>query len=407
MVRIGMVGAGFVAEIHAHAVRPLRDRAEVRAVCAARPERARAFADKHGISTVVPTYHDLLSRDDIDAVDLCVPTHLHAEVALAAARAGKHIIVEKPLTGYFGEDAGAGPPGAGAGPAGDDRIGERIPKRHMWAEARRLARQVADAAASAGVRLCYAENFVYAPPVEKIRRFLKASGGAILDLRAEESHSGSHADYSRRWRTSGGGSLLRMGSHPIGAVLHLKHYEGVLRRGAPIRPVSVTAETTRLTDSPAFRGQPERFMVDAWVDVEDWSVAVIGFDDGTRGTVFATDVSLGGVKNQVTAYLSNAVLCANINPNASVMAYAPTDRILAGEYIAEKVETSAGWQFASPDEDWMRGYPHEMEDFVEAITEGREPLSGAQLAYDVVDVAYAAYTSAEEGRRVGLGEAPP
>jgi predicted dehydrogenase len=55
---------------------------------------------------------------------------------------------------------------------------------------------------------------VYAPPVAKLRRLLEASGGAILELRAEESHSGSHAAYARRWRSAGGGSLLRMGSHP-------------------------------------------------------------------------------------------------------------------------------------------------------------------------------------------------
>jgi predicted dehydrogenase len=263
-----------------------------------------------------------------------------------------------------------------------------------------------DAVEAAGVTLCYAENFVYAPPVAKVRRFVERSGGAILDIRAEESHSGSHASYARRWRTSGGGSLLRLGAHPIGAALHLKHHEGQFRAGRPVRPLWVTAETARVTASAAFRAQPDRFVVDAWEDVEDWSVAIIGFDDGSRATVFATDVSLGGVKNLVQVYLSNAVLQANINPNASVMTYSPEGRILEGEYIAEKVETSAGWQFVSPDEDWMRGYPQEMEDFVGAIAEGREPLSGAQLAFDTLDVVYAGYVSAEEGRRVMLPEDP-
>jgi predicted dehydrogenase len=393
MVRIGLVGAGFVATIHAHALRPLAGRATITAVTARRAERAQAFAREHGIPAVAPAFEALLARGDVDAVDLCVPNHLHAEMAVAAARAGKHIICEKPLTGYFGEDRP------------NERVGETVPRLHMWAQALARARQVLDAVASAGVRLCYAENFVYAPPIEKIRRFIRSSGGAILDLRAEESHSGSHAAYARRWRTSGGGSLLRMGSHPLGAVLHLKAYEGQVRTGSPIRPVWVTAETARLTASPAFRDQPHRFMVHDWEDVEDWSVAVIGFEDDTRATVFATDVSLGGVKNQVHAYLTNAVLYANINPNSSVVAYAPDERILRDEYIAEKVETSAGWQFVSPDEDWMRGYPQEMADFVDAIAGGREPLSGAPLALDVVNVAYAAYASAEAGGRITLAEA--
>ncbi len=395
MVRIGLVGAGFVADIHAHALRPLAGRASITAVAARSPERARAFADRHGIPAVAPDFAALLARDDVDAVNLCVPNDRHAEMTIAAARAGKHVICEKPLTGYFGL-------------AGDvEPIGETVSRRRMWAEVRRSAREMLDVVSSAGVTLCYAENFVYAPPVTKIRRFVERSGGAILDIRAEESHSGSHAVYARRWRTSGGGSLLRLGAHPIGAALHLKHHEGRLRTGRPVRPVWVTAEATRVTASAAFRTQPDRFVVDAWEDVEDWSVAIIGFDDGSRATVFATDVSLGGVKNLVQVYLSNAVLQANINPNASVMTYSPEGRILEGEYIAEKVETSAGWQFVSPDEDWMRGYPQEMEDFVGAIADGREPLSGAQLAFDTLDVVYAGYVSADEGRRVMLPEDPP
>lgn len=392
MVRIAFVGVGFIAKIHANALRTLPGRVNITAVTSRSPEKALAFALSHGIGAVVPTFEDLLARDDVDAIDLCVPNHLHADMAVAAAGAGKHVICEKPLTGYFGEEGDG------------DRIGESVSKRRMWATARQRAQIVVDAAAQAHVALCYAENFVYAPPVAKIRRFLGRSGGAILDMRAEESHSGSHAAYSRKWRTSGGGSLLRLGAHPIGTVLHLKHYEGQLKRGIPIRPEWVTAETARLTASPAFRSQPDRFIVDAWEDVEDWSAAIIGFDDGTRATVLATDVSLGGVKNIIQLYLSNAVLYANINPNTSMLTYAPEHRILEGEYIAEKVETSAGWQFVSPDEDWMRGYPQEMEDFVDAIDGNREPLSGPQLAFDTVDVVYAGYVSAEEGRRVKLAE---
>jgi predicted dehydrogenase len=369
-------------------------RARIVAVTSKSLQKARTFADRHGISSVVPAFADLLARDDVDVIDLCVPNDLHAEMAVSAARAGKHIICEKPLTGYFGEE------GDGS------RVGETVPKRRMWAVARQRARKVVEAAADARVALCYAENFVYAPPVSKIRRFLERSGGAILDIRGEESHSGSHATYARSWRTSGGGSLLRLGAHPIGAALHLKRHEGQLKRGTPFRPVWVTAETARLTASPAFWSQPDRFVVDAWEDVEDWSAAVIGFDDGTRATILATDVSLGGVKNIVQVYLSNAVLYANINPNASVLTYAPEQRILEGEYIAEKVETSAGWQFVSPDEDWMRGYPQEMEDFVGVIDGSHEPLSGPQLASDIVDVVYGGYVSNDEGRRVALSESP-
>jgi predicted dehydrogenase len=161
----------------------------------------------------------------------------------------------------------------------------------------------------------------------------------------------------------------------------------------------VLADTARLTQLPDVAGRTP-FLRAAPEDVEDWAVAVITFDDGTKATIHSNDVTLGGVRNVVTAYLTDGVLQANITPSTSVMAYAPDASVWGDEYISEKVETKAGWQFPAPEEDWMRGYPQELEDFVEAIRERREPLSGAALARDVVEVIYAGYLSAATGRRV-------
>ncbi len=128
-------------------------------------------------------------------------------------------------------------------------------------------------------------------------------------------------------------------------------------------------------------------------------MAVITFEDGTKATIHANDVTLGGVRNSVTAYLSNAVIQANLTPNTAVVAYTPEAAVWGEAYITEKVETKAGWQYPSPEEDWMRGYPQELEDFVDAIRDGRPPRSGAALARDVVEVIYAGYLSAATGRR--------
>jgi predicted dehydrogenase len=381
---IGLVGSRFAAELHAHALSPLRPhQCELIAVCARTHESASAFARRFQIPNVYADYREMLARDDIHAVSLAMVTSLHHEIAIAAAEAGKHIIMEKPLTGCF-VDAAA------------------MPRQQMWQQVLRQADAVLAACAKHKVTLCYAENFVYAPGVAKLRRLLDQSGGVLLDLRAEESHSGSHAAYARRWASAGGGSFLRMGSHPVGAVIHLKHYEGLRKHGKPIRVKSIIADVGQLTALPAFQAQQKHWVKSDWVDVEDWSAAILTFEDGTKATVMSTDVSLGGVKNLLTAYLSNAVVQVNINPNSSMQLYAPEASIWGEEYISEKVETKAGWQFASPDEDWMRGYPQEMADFVGALREGREPLSGALLARDVVDVIYAGYVSAQEGRRVEL-----
>jgi len=383
-IGIGFIGSRFAAELHAHALSKLRgSQCELVAVCAKTKESAEAFARKFNVPHVYTDHRALLDRKDIHLVTLPVVTSLHHVFAVDAANAGKHVIMEKPLTGCFMEAAAAS-------------------RQAMFDQAMKNADAVVQACRQNRVTLGYAENFVYAPPVAKLRRLMDASGGTLLDIRAEESHSGSHAAYSRRWATAGGGSLLRMGSHPIGAVIHLKHYEGQRKLGRPIRVKSVVADVAQLTKVPAFQAEARKWLVTAWEDVEDWSAAILTFEDGTKATVLATDVSLGGVKNLVTAYMSNGVVQVNINPNTTVTVYAPDGKLWGDEYITEKVETKAGWQFPSPDEDWMRGYPQEMEDFVDAVREGREPLSGALLAHETVEVIYAAYVSAQEGRRVDL-----
>jgi predicted dehydrogenase len=379
---IGIVGARFAADLHAVNYRPLMpSRVRLAAVCSRTRADAEKFAKHHEISRVFTDVGELLACADVDVVDICSTTDSHHEIAIAAARAGKHVIVEKPLTGFFGSAS--------------------VDRSIMLETALRNSDGVLEAVAKAGVTLCYAEDFVYAPPVAKLRRLLDASGGVIMELRAEESHSGSHAAYARRWQTAGGGALLRMGSHPVGVVLHLKHYEGLRRQGRPIRAHSVFADVAQLTRLPAVAGRTphHRTAVD---DVEDWSVAIISFEDGTKATVHSNDITLGGVRNVVTAYLTNAVVHANITPNTTLAAYAPDAAVWGDEYISEKVETKAGWQFPSPDEDWMRGYPQELADFVDAIRERREPLSGGLLAREVVEVIYAGYLSAASGRRVEL-----
>ncbi|HCU37030.1 MAG TPA: hypothetical protein DGT21_16770 [Armatimonadetes bacterium] len=136
------------------------------------------------------------------------------------------------------------------------------------------------------------------------------------------------------------------------------------------------------------------------VDCEDWGAALVTFEDGSVAEVVSSDVVLGGIYNRMQLFCSNGRIQCNMNPNDQVLAYGPSDESFGEAYLAEKISTRRGWSFASPDEHWASGYHQEMQDFMEAIVEDREPFSGWLLARDVVAVTYAAYVSAEEGRRV-------
>jgi len=390
-VKIGLVGKGFAARLHLDSIAGLRGlKADVVAFASRNPNRD-GFAKAYGIADCYDDYRRLLERSDIDIIDLCIPTDLHEQFCIEAAQAGKHIICEKPLTGYFGKDRPEG------------QVGFSVSKASMLRETMKACKRVASEVERNKIKFMYAENWVYAPPFVKLKHLVRASRGTILDIRSEMSHSGSQAPYSRQWKTSGGGSLMRLGAHPVGAVLHLKHYEGLLKNSKPIRAKSVTAEVGYHSKIESFRGESKKYLVSEWEDVEDWGMMVITFEDGAHATVFSSDGVLGGVRNTIEVYLSNSVVHVNINPNNAVEIYAPDAHIFGDEYIAERLETKAGWNFPSPDDNWMRGYAQEMEDFIDAVRLNRDPASGIELAMDTVEVIYAAYTAAEEGRRVTIG----
>jgi predicted dehydrogenase len=103
-LRIGLIGTGFMARAHTNAYKRVGDffpelayRPILQAVCSRTPGRAQAFAEQWGYHSYDSDWRNLISRADIDAIDICAPNDTHAEIAIAAAEAGKMILCEKPL----------------------------------------------------------------------------------------------------------------------------------------------------------------------------------------------------------------------------------------------------------------------------------------------------------------------
>ena len=102
-IRIGMIGYGFMGRAHSNAYRKvcnffdLECRPVLQAACARSADKIAAFADTWGYASIETDWRKLVEREDIDAVDICVPNDLHLDIALAAAKAGKMILCEKPL----------------------------------------------------------------------------------------------------------------------------------------------------------------------------------------------------------------------------------------------------------------------------------------------------------------------
>lgn len=102
IVRVGMVGLGLVSTPHLKGYQT-HPHAELAAVCDTDENRARRFADEHGISQVFTSYEAMLAEAGIDAVDIATPTFLHASMTRQAAEAGKHVHCEKPFCRYVKE----------------------------------------------------------------------------------------------------------------------------------------------------------------------------------------------------------------------------------------------------------------------------------------------------------------
>ena len=386
-IRVGLAGCGFVAELHMYAYRRVYGvDVEIRAV-AARGDHVVDFARRHHIPNACRSFGDLIADRDLDVVDICTPPNLHAAMIVEAMEAGKHVICEKPFAGYFGREGDKAP------------IGKRVPKALMYERVLEEMGRTRAAIERTGKLFMYAEDWIYAPAVTKTVEILKATRDKILFMKGEESHSGSHAAHAAHWATTGGGSLIRMGCHPLSAVLYLKQVEAKAR-GETIAVASVTCDVGNVA---ACLPPGERGVVKSNpVDVEDWGTLTVTFSDGTKGTVFSGDMIAGGVRNLIETYTSGGALFANITPNTHMMSYQTSEEKLADVYITEKVDRKTGWQYICLEEEWTRGYVQEIQDFMECAATGRQPLSGLALAFETIKVNYAGYWAAEEGRRVAL-----
>lgn len=378
-VRTGIVGAGFAATFHYESLKKVYGTSvDVKGVFSTDTKQAEEYAKKRSI-TAYDSLESLI--EDVDVVHVCTPPVAHEAIAVAALEKDKFAIVEKPLTGYFGDGS-------------EDFNGDTFPKQDALDHAVASVRRMIKAEQKGKGCILYAENWVYAPSIQKEREILEKTGSQILWIHGEEAHSGSHAATYAYWKFSGGGVMIGKGCHPLTAALYLKRVEGNARDGKPIRPKSVSAHAHAITRLKGFRD--EGHIRCDYNDIDDFSAMHIVFEDGTIADIFASDIILGGIHNWLEVAANNHRSVCNINPNTAMQTYNPVDANFRDIYTVEKIGTKQGWQTPSPDEDWFTGYPQEMEAFYRSIAYGEVVESNSTLAADCILTIYSAYVSAEK-----------
>jgi predicted dehydrogenase len=387
-VRVGIIGTKRAANTDAGAIRKVYGvDVDIKAV-ASLDDDLHDFANRFGISVRTRDYHDILKDGDIDAVVICTPPQTHIQIILDCIQAGKHVITEKPLTGYFGV------------PGDVDPIGKTVPKIRMYENVCSTMHALGTRLEGSGALLMYAENFVYTPSILKAMEFITKAKSKVLHINGYGVQSGSPSVASAHWSMAGGGSLNRVGIHNVTSALHIKRLEG-LARGETIKAEYVNCETAYLTGC---LNSAESTYLDGrhFVDVEDWCNLVIGFTDGSKATITVSDARLGGTRNSMSIYTNESSFECNIVPNDQLQSYIVDPAKAAGLRVSEKIETVAGWQQVWVSDEVARGYLGEFQDFMECLAEGRKPASDFDLAVESLKVVYGAYVSAEEGRKFKL-----
>lgn len=385
-VTVGTVGAGYAARLHGSGyARVSGIHVRLKTICDVNLELAQQVQRQFGYEQATADFDQMLQDPEIDVIDIVTPPFLHCAMAMKALRAGKHVICEKPLTGYFGKP-------------GEENVG-LTPKSHMYQQVLSEMDQLKQVVEATDRKFMYAENFVYATPVQKAAELIRAKKSKVLFMKGEESLKGSSSPVAGKWNKTGGGILVRTGTHPLTGMLWLKQQEAAAR-GETITVKSVSADVGVTT--ACLTEQEHRHISARPEDVEDYAAVTVTFSDGTKCLTIASDTVLGGTKNYIEVYSNDSTLLCNITPTDILNTYFLDEEGLENVYLAEMLPAKLGWNKAFVSDEVIRGYMGEMQDFMETVAFDRVPTSGFDIAYETTKILYAAYLSAEEGRRVDL-----
>ncbi len=341
--KVAMLGAGFIADIHLESFARFVPDAQITAIFSRTAEHAERVARHWSIPQWFTDVDELIAKADCEVVDICLPNFLHHRVAVAAARAGKHVIIEKPLCVTLEE--------------ADDMIA--VCREH-------------------GRKLMYAEELCFAPKYERVRHLVKEGAvGDIYMLKQLEKHSGPHSDWFWNVDQSGGGVLMDMGCHAFG------WFRWMLGGSPVVKSVWATMDTVRHKERT--RG-------------EDNTICVVEFEHGVIGLAEDSWAKPGGMDDRIEVYGSKGVSFADLFRGNSASTYSEEGY----NYAAEKAGTTQGWTYTIFEEVFNQGYPHELQHFITCVREDRQPLVTGEDGRAVLEIIYAAYASARAGAKIPL-----
>ena len=354
MIRFGILGPGKVAHLHAAALSRI-DGARLVAVAGRNEERTRSFAAAHG-ARPAGSLDEMLARGDVDAVILCTPHPLHAEQAIAAARGGAHVVVEKPMALTPAECDGM------IAAANDAGVVLSVISQRRWYEAVRRVRAAIESGEIGDPALATVE---------------------VLGWRGPEYYA------MDAWRGTaageGGGVLVNQAVHQLDLV---RWFMG--------DAVEVDAWTANVN-------HPD-------IEVEDSAVAIVRFANGGLASIIASNSQNPGLYARVHVHGRGGASIGVETDGGSIFVAGVTSPTLARndlwtipgqEALPERWEVEDRAAVAGVDLD---SHYHELQlrDVVGAINERRPPAIDGLDGRATVELFWAIYQASASGRRIHL-----
>ena len=342
-VRFAVVGVGGVGRWHAERLHAARNAALV-GICDVDAERLQQVGDRLGVSWRTTSYEEVLACEDVEAVVVALPNYLHAPVSVAALRAGKHVLCEKPMARTLSE-----------------------------------AEEMAAASRQSGRKLMVHFNYRFTPAAMALHEVTQSGRlGQVYHARSwwhrTRGIPGLGGWFTRK-ECSGGGPLVDLGVHRLDLALWLMGYP---------RPAAVTAATHN------YLGKAIAARAGAEFDVEDMATAFIRFADGATLVLEASWAANGELPEEMWTQVYGT--------QAGII-----HRNVAGRYEFEALLfAEQGGHYGPAPLTLPPAVETPQEHFARCLIEGREPLVTLEQALTTMRIIDAAYRSAERRQEVHL-----
>ena len=363
-IRFGVLGCGAIGPTHMGAIRQISD-AELVAVADTSPEKAQVAARKYDVPTVYESLDALLRDDAIDVICICTPSGLHAEGAIAALRAGKHVIVEKPMDVSL--------EACDRMIAAEDETGKKLAiiSQHRFDAATILLK---DAIAQG-----------------KLGKIVLADA-SVKWWRTQAYYDSG--EWRGTWAMDGGGALMNQGVHTVDL---LQWLTGGIS--------SLYAQT--------------RTSAHERIEVEDVAVAALTYESGAIGTLTATTAAWEGYPVRIEIYgtegtailegdrlkmlkLKTGAEYRTEESAAHALSVARGGTASVKEEAATRLTSATGTAAADPGAVWGDAHRAQIEDFIRAIRTDGKPLIDGREGRKPLEIITGVYRSARTGQPVTI-----